>query len=206
MGNQILSWGVNVPTVGPRSHTERNLFSHEEPWHEWIKRNVTQKFGPRKEETRRNERNLGGPWFIPLVGKSSIDSHNRVWIVSACATSAETSTVRFMHPTIICCVKARWIRAQNRLWVIPRCLNLYPIFFVPVLGKHEMGIALHKVCLTTPQLGCKVSGYRRSERFGFVHVNHAYLSVLTIPFVTRYGTKCLNTIGIWGTIINLLID
>lgn len=31
MGNQILPWCINIPAMGPSSHGQCNLFTHEAP-------------------------------------------------------------------------------------------------------------------------------------------------------------------------------
>lgn len=75
MGNQVLSGRINVPTVGPSPHTQRNFFSHKKPRHKGIKGHIAQELSSGKKETRCHKGDLRWPWLISIVASSNIDSH-----------------------------------------------------------------------------------------------------------------------------------
>ena len=112
-------------------------------------------------------------------------TYNWIWVVGTGAAYAQTGTGRFGHLVVVFLLKSRRVATQDRLRVIQRSLHFVAILFVPVMSKHEMGVGLYKVRLTSPQFGGKIAGgYKRNSKMSFRvsnECNPIELVVLTVP-------------------------
>ena len=91
VSDEILPRSVNVPTVRPRANRKSHLFSHEEPREVRIKRNVHQKFSPRKEKSGPNECHLRRICVIFVGSSLHFDAGKPIFCLSQLAFAESRS-------------------------------------------------------------------------------------------------------------------
>mmetsp|Transcript_23540 Transcript_23540/g.65339 ORF Transcript_23540/g.65339 Transcript_23540/m.65339 type:complete len:289 (-) Transcript_23540:790-1656(-) len=202
MGDHVLAGGVDVPSMGPCPQTEGDFFPHETPGCVRIKGHVDQKAGVGKEESGRNERDLRWPLGVGGSLSLRVDAKNVVFHGTVRKDGPAQSGPR--SSTLVLSVvflKAGRICRQDRFGIILGGLGFVDVEFIPVGGKLQVCIHLHKIGFSSPKLAGIETGRLRSECVRVVDVNGPDLSAVTILFVFWVFAEFFNAIlvGRFGT-------
>mmetsp|Transcript_15911 Transcript_15911/g.34507 ORF Transcript_15911/g.34507 Transcript_15911/m.34507 type:complete len:239 (+) Transcript_15911:1403-2119(+) len=212
MGNHVQARGVNVPSVGPGPQTQGYFFPHETPGCVGIKGHGGQKVGVRKEESRGNERNLRrailARWSVPV----HVDAKNVVFHgVLGKGGRAQSGPGGTAHVLAVVLLKAGWVGRQDGFWVILGSPGLVDVVLIPVGGKLQVGIHLHKEGFSRPKLAGVESCRLGAESVRIVYVQDPDLSVVAILFVFFVGAEFFDAVLVWrfgtdgGSVVSVFV-
>ncbi|EJK65436.1 hypothetical protein THAOC_13701, partial [Thalassiosira oceanica] len=204
VGYEILPGGVDVPPVRPGSEAERDLLPHEAPRQERVERHVDKELAPGEEEPGGDVSDLGRRAVGTVAGIPRVDPQYLVLDVrvaeGACAKP------RSRRPPLvrgIPLVETRGVRAQYRLGVALRRLDLLDVQPVPLGGETEVRVALHEVRLAPPELAGEVPRRGGPVALRLVDVQHPDLSGVAVLHVPRIAAELLDAVVIRGPVADL---
>mmetsp|Transcript_10065 Transcript_10065/g.28641 ORF Transcript_10065/g.28641 Transcript_10065/m.28641 type:complete len:257 (-) Transcript_10065:7-777(-) len=201
MSNQIQSRCIDVPSIRPCTHRQRNLFTHEAPCQVRIKRNIHQKLGMREKESGRNVRNLRRTWRIRIGTTIRVDADDVLFDLTVGEHARTQSCTR--RPAFVLAIKvleSRRVGAEHAFGIILGQFDFLDVLRIPMFRKFQVAVHLHEIVFASPQFAGVVSCDGWSQRVRFVHVDDTNLSRFAVLGVIGRMAKFFNAILVGGCI------
>mmetsp|Transcript_16882 Transcript_16882/g.38991 ORF Transcript_16882/g.38991 Transcript_16882/m.38991 type:complete len:539 (-) Transcript_16882:511-2127(-) len=198
VGDHVLARRVDVPAVRPGSNAQGDFFSHEAPRGVGVEGDVPEERAVGEEEAGGDEGNLRGIRGVPRGQAELLDAQNFVLdVVFREMASAQSLSAGSALEISIVLLEAGWVGTQDRLRVVFGSLHLADVVVVPLGRKFQVGVHLHEVIFSPPELARVIPGCLGAERIRVVKVQDPDLSVLAKMLVVLVGAKLLDAVRVW---------